>query len=267
VLRRPIETEQDDPAPGTGAPRARGASVDAAEIDRFAALAADWWDPAGAMRPLHRLNPVRIGYIRDQATAHFGRDARAERPLDGLRLADIGCGAGLLCEPMARLGATVTGIDAAGEAIAVARGHADGAGLAIDYRVAAAEELARDGARFDMVLAMEILEHVADRDLFLDALAALVAPGGLMVVATINRTAKAWLLAIVGAEYILGWLPRGTHRFESLVRPSEVAAALRRGGLVLHDLTGVVYAPVGGRWTLDARDTDVNYMMAATRPA
>ncbi|MGE0722905.1 MAG: bifunctional 2-polyprenyl-6-hydroxyphenol methylase/3-demethylubiquinol 3-O-methyltransferase UbiG [Alphaproteobacteria bacterium] len=244
-----------------------GGTVDPAEVARFADLAADWWDPDGRMRPLHRLNPVRLAYLRDRIAARFGRDIRADRPLSGLAVVDIGCGGGLLSEPLARLGATVTGIDAADASIAVARAHAAAGGLAIDYRCATVEALAADGARFDVVLNMEVVEHVADREAFLDAAADLVAPGGLTLVSTLNRTTKAWLLAIVGAEYVLGWLPRGTHDWRKFVRPSELAAAFRRNGLLLDDLTGVAYDPIGDRWRLSPGDLEVNYMAAATRPA
>lgn len=246
--------------------RASATSVDAAEVARFAALAGEWWNPDGNMRPLHRLNPVRIAYLRDRIAAHFGRAALGDRPLTGLRIVDIGCGGGLLSEPMARLGATVSGIDAAEPSIAVARTHAAAGGLAIDYRCTTVETLAASGAQFDVVLNMEVVEHVADRDAFLDAAATLVAPGGLTAISTLNRTTKAWLLAIVGGEYVLRWLPRGTHDWHKFVRPSEIAAAFRRSGLTLTDLSGVVYDPLGDRWRLSTSDLDVNYMAMAARP-
>jgi 2-polyprenyl-6-hydroxyphenyl methylase/3-demethylubiquinone-9 3-methyltransferase len=238
------------------------ASVDRAELAKFAALASRWWDPAGQFAPLHRLNPVRLAFVRDRAAARFCRDPRAPRPLAGLRLLDIGCGGGLLAEPLARLGASVTAVDAAARNIAVARLHAEQAGLAIDYRVAAAETLAEAGERFDIVLAMEVIEHVADLDAFIGAAVALLAPGGLLFLATINRTAKAFALAVVGAEYVLRWLPRGTHDWRRFVRPSELAAALRRHGAAPIEIRGVAYQPLADRWALSA-DLDVNYMMVS----
>lgn len=244
--------------------RAKAGSVDANEVARFSALAGEWWDADGPLRPLHRLNPVRLGFIRDRAAARFGRDIKRPRPLAGLSLLDIGCGGGLVAEPMNRLGARVVAIDAAKDNIGVAHAHAGEAGLDIDYRHAAAEDLAAEGATFDIVLALEIVEHVADRDLFLRACGALVAPGGMMVLATLNRTLKAWALAIVGAEYVLGWLPRGTHEWDKFVRPHEVARGLRASGLKFAELSGVSYAPLTGEWRL-SRDTDVNYMALAVR--
>jgi 2-polyprenyl-6-hydroxyphenyl methylase/3-demethylubiquinone-9 3-methyltransferase len=242
-------------------------TVDTAEVDRFAALAERWWDPQGEMRPLHRLNPTRIAFIRDRLADHFGRDRQSLTPFEGLRLLDVGCGGGLLAEPMARLGFRVTGIDAAERSLAIARAHAAETGLAIDYRFATAEHLAAAGERFDAVLAMEIVEHVADRELFLAAAAGVEAPGGALSAATLIRTPKSFLLAIVGAEYLLGWLPRGTHRWSKLVRPSELVTPLRRHGLAVRELTGVAYDPLSGAWSLAPRDLDVNYMLFATRPA
>jgi 2-polyprenyl-6-hydroxyphenyl methylase/3-demethylubiquinone-9 3-methyltransferase len=244
--------------------RTQAGSVDRGEVARFSALAEQWWDAEGPLRPLHRLNPVRLGFIRDRAAARFGRDAARPLPLAGLSLLDVGCGGGLVAEPMTRLGASVVGIDAAQDNIGVARRHAEDAGLAIDYRHAAAEDLAKEGARFDIVLALEIVEHVADRDLFLEACGTLVAPGGMMVLATLNRTLKAWALAIVGAEYVLGWLPRGTHDWDKFARPHEIAQGLRGSGLKLAEVSGVTYAPFSGEWRL-SRDTDVNYMALALR--
>jgi 2-polyprenyl-6-hydroxyphenyl methylase/3-demethylubiquinone-9 3-methyltransferase len=241
-------------------------SIDEAEIARFAAMAEAWWDPHGKFRPLHKFNPVRLAYIRDQLVGHFARAPGALRPLAGLSLVDIGCGGGLVAEPMARLGAAVTGIDAGEANIAVAKLHAEQAGLAIDYRTAPAEALAEAGQVFDIVLSLEVIEHVADRDLFLAAACALVKPGGCLIAATLNRTARAYALAIVGAEYLLGWLPRGTHDWRKFVKPSELAAGLRRNGLVVSDLTGVAYSPLDDGWTL-ARDVGVNYMIYATKAA
>ncbi|BBK40959.1 ubiquinone biosynthesis O-methyltransferase [Allostella vacuolata] len=244
-----------------------GSTVDPAEIGRFAAIAEEWWNPDGQFRPLHRFNPVRLAWLRDRIAAQFGRDPTANRPLEGLRLLDIGCGGGLLAEPMARLGAAVTGIDATQRNVEVARIHAEASGLAIDYRFATAEELAAAGERFDVVLNMEVVEHVADRDAFLDAASTLLAPGGLMAVATLNRTPKSYLLAIVGAEYVLRWLPRGTHQWRKFVRPSEIVSRLRRNGLAVTTMTGVTFDPLRDRWSLAPHDLDVNYMLAATRPA
>jgi 2-polyprenyl-6-hydroxyphenyl methylase / 3-demethylubiquinone-9 3-methyltransferase len=244
-------------------PAAGPTTIDPSEIARFAALAESWWDPEGKFKPLHRLNPVRLGFLRNRLTAHFHRDSASLRPFEGLRLLDIGCGGGLIAEPMARLGFAVTGIDAGAETVATARLHAEQSGLAIEYRTAAAETLAGAGDRFDVVLALEIIEHVADLDAFVAAAAALVRPGGALVAATLNRTAKSYLLAIIGAEYVLGWLPRGTHDWRKFVRPSELAAALRRHRLRLAEIAGVTYSPFGENWTLSA-DLDVNYMAFAT---
>ncbi len=243
---------------------ASDASVDPDEIARFARLADRWWDPEGEFRPLHRLNPVRLTYIRDRLASHFGRDIRPRHPFAGLRLLDIGCGGGLISEPLARLGFAVTGIDAAAETIAAAQRHAGDLGLAIDYRHTTAEALAGTGVRFDAVLALEVVEHVADPPAFLATVGELVAPGGAAVLATINRTPKAYALAIVGAEYLLRWLPRGTHQWRRFLRPSELVRDLRRGGLAVADISGVSYAPLADRWEL-SRDLDVNYMLFATR--
>jgi len=244
--------------------RTQGSTVDDAEVARFAASAASWWDPSGQFRPLHQLNPVRLTFIRDRLAAHFGRDIRATKPFGGLRLLDIGCGGGLVCEPMARLGASVTGIDAAAEALAVARAHAAGAGLDIDYREAAVEELAAAGESFDAVVALEIVEHVADPALFLAAAARLVRPGGGFVASTLNRTPKAFAFAIIGAEYLLRWLPRGTHQWRKFLRPSELVAGLRQHGLIAKEISGLSYNPVAGRWRL-SRDINVNYLVFATK--
>jgi 2-polyprenyl-6-hydroxyphenyl methylase / 3-demethylubiquinone-9 3-methyltransferase len=240
------------------------ASVDAAEVARFAALADEWWNPAGKFRPLHILNPVRLGYIRDKLLSRFGIEPRRVKPLSGLRLLDVGCGGGLIAEPLTRLGASVVGIDAADESIAAAAAHAAQSDLAIDYRAATAEELARAGETFDAVLALEIIEHVADRPAFLGACAALVKPGGALIVSTLNRTLKAYLLAIVGAEYVLRWLPAGTHDWRKFVQPHELARELRGAGLILSDVSGMAYSPLTGEWTL-SRDADVNYLALALK--
>jgi 2-polyprenyl-6-hydroxyphenyl methylase/3-demethylubiquinone-9 3-methyltransferase len=239
-------------------------TVDPAEVERFSRIAGEWWDPAGKFAPLHRLNPVRIGYIRDRAARHWQRDALSGTPLAGLSLVDIGCGGGLLSEPMRRLGATVTGIDAATDNIGIAGLHADKQGLAIDYRQSTAEALAGAGAQFDIVLALEIVEHVADAELFLRSCSRLVKPGGLLFVSTLNRTAKAWALAIAGAEYVLGWLPRGTHDWRKFLKPSEAARSLRASGLDVREIVGVVYSPLARTWSVNRTDLDVNYMLYAT---
>ena len=241
-----------------------GDTVDRADIDRFAAQSASWWDSEGSFRPLHRINPARLDFIRRQLLAPFGRDAFALRPFDGLTLVDVGCGGGLIAEPMARLGFAVTGIDAAAATIDIARAHAEASGLAIDYRVADAETLARAGERFDAALALEIVEHVADREAFFAALGALIRPGGAFVGATLNRTGRSFALAIVGAEYLLGWLPRGTHDWQRFVRPSEFVLGLRRHGLVTTRLAGLSYDLRRGDWA-ESEDLSVNYMLAAVR--
>lgn len=246
-------------------PPAADESVDPSEIAKFAAMADDWWDPAGKFRPLHKLNPTRLRFIRDRIAVGLGRDPLLEQPLSGMRLLDIGCGGGLLAEPMTRLGAQVTAIDMAGENVTVARLHAEQCGLEIDYRHCSAESLAAAQERFDVVLNMEVLEHVTDVKAFVSTSAQLVAPGGLMFAATLNRTAKSYLLAIVGAEYLLGWLPRGTHDWNRFVKPSELAAAFRAGGMTVKELTGVLYNPLSDGWRLSSRDLDVNYMVMAVK--
>jgi len=240
------------------------ATVNRDEVERFAALAAQWWDPKGPMAMLHKFNPVRLAYIRDRLAAHFGRDARKVSPLSGLRILDIGCGAGILSEPLARMGASVLGADPAEANIEAAREHARRADLRIDYRATTAEGLADAGERFDVVLAMEVVEHVADVDLFVRRCAEMVKPGGMMIAATINRTAKSFALAIVGAEYVLRWLPRGTHDWNKFVTPDELERAMEGAGLKRTDETGVIYNLFADQWRL-SDDMDVNYMMAAAR--
>lgn len=242
-------------------------TVDDAEIRRFEAMAAEWWSATGKFSSLHKFNPTRLAYIKDRVCGHFGRDARGGRAFEGLRVLDIGCGGGLLSEPMARLGADLVSADASELNIEIARVHAAQTGLSIDYRATTAEALAEAGESFDVVLAMEIIEHVADVPLFVDRCAAMVRPGGLMFIATLNRTAKAFALAIVGAEYVLGWVPRGTHDWSKFLKPAEVEAAIQPTGLSIVDLTGVTYNPLADRWSLNPRDLDVNYMLLATRPA
>jgi len=243
-----------------------GSTIDPAEVARFDAIARDWWDPKGPMAVLHKFNPVRLAFVRDEACAHFGRDPKTMRSLEGLSLVDIGCGGGVLSEPLSRLGAEVTGLDPAPTNIAVARAHAEAGGLAIDYREETIEAVVAGGRRFDIVLAMEVVEHVADVEAFVAACCAAVKPGGLLVMATLNRTLKSYALAIVGAEYVLRWLPKGTHDWEKFVTPDELGDAIVANGFALGAQTGVVYNPLTGRWSA-ARDMDVNYMLAAHRPA
>ncbi len=241
-------------------------TVDPAEIEKFERMATEWWDADGKFRPLHKFNPVRLGYIRDVAAAHFGRDPKSGRPLSGLSLLDIGCGGGILSEPMTRLGAATVGIDPSATNIEVARLHAAKSDLAIDYRATTAEALATAGERFDVVLAMEVVEHVVDVGAFVAACAALTKPGGLFFVATINRTPKAFALAIVGAEYVLRWLPRGTHDYSKLVRPAELEAAFAASGLAVAERTGVAYNPLADTWSR-GEDMDVNYMLVGEKTA
>jgi 2-polyprenyl-6-hydroxyphenyl methylase/3-demethylubiquinone-9 3-methyltransferase len=237
------------------------ASIDPDEVARFAGWAAEWWDPRGKFAPLHRFNPVRLGFIRDQALARFGRDHAARRPFVGLRLLDIGCGGGLLCEPMARLGFQVTGIDPGEGNVAAAQAHAEEMGLAVDYRCAAAEDLVTGGeAPFDLVLNMEVIEHVADRGAYLRETARLIAPGGLMILATLNRTLKALALGKVAAEYVLRWVPAGTHDWRRFLRPAEIRGFLAGEPFDVAGPFGVAFDPLSGRWA-SSGDTDVNYMM------
>jgi 2-polyprenyl-6-hydroxyphenyl methylase/3-demethylubiquinone-9 3-methyltransferase len=239
-------------------------TIDPDEIARFAAQAAGWWNPAGSFRPLHRLNPARLDFIRGALDAHFGRDARALTPFAGLSLCDIGCGGGLIAEPMARLGFAVTAMDADEAAIAVAREHAAAGGLDIDYRGDTAESLAADKRQFDVVLALELIEHVADPDALLAACSALIKPGGAFIGATLNRTPQSYALAIVGAEYVMHWLPRGTHDWRRFLRPSEFVLGLRRAGLKATQLKGLRYHPLSGDWA-QSDDLSVNYLVMATK--
>jgi 2-polyprenyl-6-hydroxyphenyl methylase / 3-demethylubiquinone-9 3-methyltransferase len=241
---------------GTG-----GSTVDPAEIAKFSKLSEEWWNPKGKMAPLHKINPLRLAWIRDAAARKFERNVKSLNCLSGLRVLDIGCGAGLLCEPLARLGAQMIGVDPSASNIAAAKLHADRGHLAIDYRCATVEHMdARE--RFDIVLAMEVVEHVSDIGLFLSRCAAMLKPGGMMVVSTLNRNWKSYALAIVGAEYILRWLPRGTHQWEKFVTPDELAKYLLDNRLVVTAERGVVYSPLLDRWSLSS-DMDVNYMVVA----
>ena len=246
------------------APRTDTGTASAAEVARFTALAEQWWDPTGKFRPLHAINPTRIAFIRDRVAGRLGRDPLADKPLRGLDVLDIGCGGGLLCEPMRRLGARVTGIDAGQENVRIAGLHARQAGLNIEYRGVLPETLALEGRAFDVVLNMEVVEHVPDLDAFLAACGSLVKPGGVMVAATLNRTLKALALAKFGAEYVLRWLPPGTHDWRKFVRPSELARGLRRHGVEVVELKGVSYSPLADAWTL-SRDLDVNYLAFAVK--
>ncbi|WP_152047988.1 bifunctional 2-polyprenyl-6-hydroxyphenol methylase/3-demethylubiquinol 3-O-methyltransferase UbiG [Aureimonas psammosilenae] len=243
-----------------------GSTIDQSEIDRFSRLAAEWWNPKGKFKPLHKFNPVRLGYIREQVCLHFGRDPQSLTPFDGLSLLDIGCGGGLISEPMARLGAKVVAADASATNIEVARLHAAESGVPVDYRATTAEAIEAGGERFDVVLALEIVEHVADVDLFLSSCTSMVKPGGLLLLATINRTMKAYGLAIFAAENILGWLPKGTHTYEKLVRPEEIRRPVEAAGLQVLEEVGVVYHPLADEWRR-SRDTSVNYMTLSRRPA
>jgi 2-polyprenyl-6-hydroxyphenyl methylase/3-demethylubiquinone-9 3-methyltransferase len=239
-------------------------TLDQEEVARFARLSVEWWDAKGPFRPLHRINPTRLAYIRDQLCRSFGRDKKQAASLKDLTILDIGCGGGLVAEPLARLGAKVTGIDPAPETIAAAKAHAEGMRLGIDYRTATAEELAASGASFDAVLLLEVIEHVPDVPAFLKTVAPLVKPRGVLILSTLNRTLKAYALAIVGAELILRWLPLGTHNWDRFVRPDELRSALRGCGLAVTDLTGMSYNPLADEWRL-SRDTDVNYFATAAR--
>ncbi|OLP42898.1 bifunctional 2-polyprenyl-6-hydroxyphenol methylase/3-demethylubiquinol 3-O-methyltransferase UbiG [Rhizobium oryziradicis] len=240
-------------------------TIDQAEVDRFSAMAAEWWDPTGKFKPLHKINPVRLAYIRDKVSEHYGRDPRAHQPLAGLRVLDIGCGGGLLSEPIARMGAEVLGADASPKNIGIASTHAAQTGVAVDYRAITAEELTANGETFDVVLNMEVVEHVADVDYFISTCASMVRPGGLMLISTINRTLKARALAIGACEYILRWLPRGTHQYEKLVRPEELEKPILGAGMEVSEKVGVFFNPFLNQWNLSS-DTDVNYMMLTRRP-
>ncbi|MBB3411822.1 2-polyprenyl-6-hydroxyphenyl methylase/3-demethylubiquinone-9 3-methyltransferase [Rhizobium sp. BK316] len=241
-------------------------TIDQAEVDRFSAMAAEWWSPTGKFKPLHKFNPVRLAYIRDKAAENFSRSPKTAKPLEGLRVLDIGCGGGLLSEPVARMGAKVVGADPSEKNIGIASTHAKASGVAVDYRAVTAEQLAEAGETFDIVLNMEVVEHVADVELFMNTCASMVRPGGLMFVATINRTMKAAALAIFAAENVLRWLPRGTHQYEKLVRPEELEKPLTASGLDIVDRTGVFFNPLANQWNL-SKDMDVNYMLLAKRPA
>jgi len=240
------------------------ASIDPAEVAKFSALAAQWWDPSGKFAPLHKFNPVRLSFIRREAAARFGRDARALAPFEGLSLLDIGCGGGLLSEPMARLGFAVTGADASEKNIGTARTHAVQSGLAVEYRAATAEALAEEGLNFDIVLNMEVVEHVADVGAYLSACARLVKPGGITIVATLNKTLKSLALAKVAAEYVLGWMPPGTHDWNRFIAPEQLRQKLQESDLSILKSQGVSFDVLTWDWRLSS-DVDVNYMIVAAK--
>ncbi len=240
-------------------------SVDEKEVAQFSAIAAEWWKPDGKFAVLHKFNPVRLAYIKDHVCAAFGLDPKAKKPLTGIRLLDIGCGGGLLSEPLAKMGAEVTGIDPSEKNIKTAMVHAEEQGVVVDYRVGTAEALAEAGERYDVVLNMEVLEHVNDPAAFTRTCASMVRPEGLMFCATLNRTMKSFLMAIVGAEYVLRWLPRGTHQWEKFIRPEELEEWLQAAGMTVIDRTGVAYNPFTGQWLKAPQDMDVNYMLLAQR--
>lgn len=242
-------------------------TVDPAEIAKFEAMAAEWWDPNGKFKPLHMLNPCRLDYITRQIAAEFSRDLTSPEPFKGLRLLDIGCGGGLLCEPMARLGAEVTGADAAAGNLPVARLHAEQTGLLIDYRHTTAEDMAAAGEQFDVILNMEVVEHVADPLSYLTATKDLLKPGGLEICSTINRNPKSYAMAIFGAEVVMRWLPRGTHEWNKFITPDELFELLEKAGLTPVDRKGFVFNPLSWNWSISDRDLSVNYVTASTKPA
>jgi 2-polyprenyl-6-hydroxyphenyl methylase / 3-demethylubiquinone-9 3-methyltransferase len=244
-------------------PTAKGTASEE-DVARFTSIAANWWDPHSEFAPLHAINPARLSYMVEQLTSHFGLETADPRPLAGLRLLDIGCGGGLLCEPLAELGADVTGIDAGRENIEAAKAHAREQGLEILYRQVLPEQFEREKGSYDVVINMEVIEHVTDVDRFLAAAAALLRPGGAMLLSTLNRTLKSLALAKIGAEYILRWVPAGTHNWNQFVQPSELAAGLRANGVEIKDLRGLVYNPVNGKWQL-SRDLAVNYLAYAVK--
>lgn len=242
-------------------------TVDPSEVAKFEAMSAEWWDPTGKFKPLHMMNPVRLDYISRSIAGHFGRDLRGDKPFAGLRLLDIGCGGGLLSEPMARLGAEVVGADAAPRNIPVAQIHAEQSGLEIDYRFTTAEALAADGEQFDVVLNMEVVEHVASPIDYLTACQKLLKPGGLMVASTINRNPKSYVMAVFGAERVMRWLPVGTHEWNKFITPDELADLIAKAGLTLTDTSGFVFNPLGWSWSISDKDFSVNYVTASVKPA
>ena len=242
-------------------------TIDPAEVAKFEAMAAEWWDPNGKFRPLHLMNPCRLDYITTQIAAEYGRDLKGAKPFAGLRILDIGCGGGLLSEPMARLGASVVGADAAPRNIPVAQLHADASGLVIDYRHTTAEDLAAAGEEFDAVLNMEVVEHVSDPLGYLTACRNLLKPQGVMICSTLNRNAKSFMMAIIGAEWVMRWLPKGTHDWAKFITPEELFSLIERAGLTPVDRKGMVFNPVSWSWSLSARDLSVNYVTTSLRGA
>ena len=241
-------------------------TVDDAEIAKFEAMAAEWWDLEGKFKPLHMLNPCRLDYITSQIAAEYGRDLSQPEPFRGLRILDIGCGGGLLCEPMARLGATVVGVDAAAGNIPVAKIHAEQSGLTIEYRHGTAEALAADGEQFDVVLNMEVVEHVADPLGYLTACQQLLKSGGLHICSTLNRNPKSYMMAIIGAEHVMRWLPKGTHEWSKFITPDELFELLSNAGLTPVDRKGFQFNPIMWDWRISEKDLSVNYVTAALKP-
>lgn len=243
-------------------------TVDAEDVARFSRIADEWWDENGKFAPLHRLNPTRLTYLRDTITQHYGRKEQASntQPLAGLELLDIGCGGGLVSEPLTRLGANVTGIDASEQNIAIAKHHAENSGLSIHYQAMPPEILAQQQRQYDVVLALEVAEHVADLKAFYAMLARLTKPGGLLITSTINRTAASYAMAIIGAEYVLRWLPKGTHQWSKFIRPSELARGLQAEGLAVADTCGIIYNPIKREFSLNPFDLKVNYFLSAVKP-
>ncbi len=242
-------------------------TVDPNEVAKFEAMAAEWWDTEGKFKPLHMLNPCRLDYITDQIAVEFGRDLTQKLPFEGLRILDIGCGGGLLSEPMARLGATVVGADAAAGNIPVAQVHAKQSGLEIDYRHITAEQLAAGGEQFDAILNMEVIEHVADPQAYLNACHDLLKPNGLMICSTLNRNPKSYLMAIIGAEHIMRWLPKGTHEWDKFITPDELFELIKTANLTPVDRKGFVFNPLAWSWSISDKDLSVNYVTACTKPA
>lgn len=240
-------------------------TIDAKDLQQFEALGEKWWDESGPMKPLHKLNPTRLDYLRRMACAHFKLDDRKIGALKGISALDIGCGGGLVTEPLCRMGASVTGVDAGPENIRIAKAHAKTEGLTIDYQATTAEALADAGQKYDLVTALEIVEHVADVPLFLQSCAELVKPGGMLIVSTLNRTPKSFMLGIVAAEYILRWLPTGTHNWKKFLKPSEIATPLTAAGLKVTDVRGLIYNPLTRQFSLSADDLDVNYFLTAVK--
>ncbi|MBF0563342.1 MAG: bifunctional 2-polyprenyl-6-hydroxyphenol methylase/3-demethylubiquinol 3-O-methyltransferase UbiG [Alphaproteobacteria bacterium] len=259
-------TAQTKPDSSAGGPESTaGGTASPSELAKFAAMAESWWDPDGKFKPLHKFNPIRLAYIRDHLASHFARPVARPEPFSGLTLLDIGCGGGLLTEPMTRLGFTTTGVDALERNVQVARLHAARSGLTINYRCAMPEALLSQGLRYDVVLAMEVVEHVSDVDLFLSTASELVAPGGILLAATLNRTIKSFVLGKVGAEYILRWLPRGTHDWRKFVQPSELSSGLRGAGMTVKEIKGMSYNPFADLWSI-TNDLEVNYVVVAVKP-